>query len=262
MKEDSMKNYAELIEPSIKKLRLAIALNMGAKFDVTASTALAEVLQFMAKQLDEHAINRRERSESLAGLPADIDELRAEIEALKIVHGRSVLRQPTGWYRSVVRRFWYSAQEKPDAVPVDFPGRGACVGLAQIHITSCRGLPTPCPPRFNRTWAPNPQIPGSAFTARQGASDALTIARDIEEQLEKSSKATSVGGLFHFTRGARRPLNQSLLQDGNGLDQIVAACSQLPGKGRVFCARRVGDAGSLFFGRNIDVKDFDNSHKI
>jgi hypothetical protein len=79
---------------------------MGAQFDVTASTALAEVLQFLAKQLERHAINGRERSESLAGLPADIDELRAEIEALKIVHGRSVLRQPTGWFRSVVRRFW------------------------------------------------------------------------------------------------------------------------------------------------------------
>jgi hypothetical protein len=131
---------------------------MGAQFDVTASAALAEVLQFLAKQLEWHAINGRERSESPAGLPAEIDELRAEIEALKIVHGRSVLRQPTGWFRSVVRRLWYSAQEKPDAVPVDFPGRGACVGLAQIHITSCRGLPTPCPPRFDMgTKSTNPR---------------------------------------------------------------------------------------------------------
>jgi hypothetical protein len=70
---------------------------MGAQFDVTASTALAKVLQFMAKQLDRHTINGRERTESLAGLQAVIDELRAEIEALKIVHGRSVVRQPTDW---------------------------------------------------------------------------------------------------------------------------------------------------------------------
>jgi hypothetical protein len=104
MQEDSMKNYAELIEPSIKKLRLAIALNMGAKFDVTASTALAEVLQFMANQLDEHAINRGERSDSLAGLKAEIDQLRAEIEAFKIVYGRRVAHRPTSWLRSVIRR--------------------------------------------------------------------------------------------------------------------------------------------------------------
>ena len=101
-----MKNYAELIEPSIKKLRLAIALNMGAQFDVTTSAALAEVLQFMAKQLDQHAINRRERSESLAGLQAEVNQLRAEIEALKIVYGRSVVRRPTSWLGLVIRRVW------------------------------------------------------------------------------------------------------------------------------------------------------------
>jgi hypothetical protein len=106
IQEDSMKNYAELIEPSIKKLRLAIALNMGAQFDVTASTALAEVLQFMANRLDEHANNRRQRSESLAGLQAEIDELRAEIEAFKIVYRRSVARRPTSWLSSVIRRIW------------------------------------------------------------------------------------------------------------------------------------------------------------
>ena len=98
-----MNKYAELIDPSLKKLRLAIALNMSAQFDVTASKTLAEVLQRMAMQLDHHAIDRRERSKSLAALQAEIDQIRSEIEAFKIINRGAMMRSPAKWFVSMVQ---------------------------------------------------------------------------------------------------------------------------------------------------------------
>jgi hypothetical protein len=50
----SEREWAKAVEPIVKKCRLAVMLEMNASFNGDGATALAQLLEEMAKRLDDH----------------------------------------------------------------------------------------------------------------------------------------------------------------------------------------------------------------
>lgn len=64
------KPWIEMVEPIVKKCRLAVALDMNTSFNLDGSKALADLLEKMAQTLDE-ALAESERRFQKEGMPHD-----------------------------------------------------------------------------------------------------------------------------------------------------------------------------------------------